>query len=102
MSGRHQCDQQEHNYVADAFNWEQRVKGEKEAARSWPENWGEVFAPHAPKTNQGKIRQLQKELDKLPVQGLMSNSQMSYTSMVPYPQGNRHNRKSSTFCDDDC
>ena len=48
MTGRHQCEETEHNFVADAFNWEQRVKGEVAAARAWSGNWGEVFAPDSP------------------------------------------------------
>jgi len=31
------------NAVADAHNWEQRVKGEIDAPRKWTESWGPYF-----------------------------------------------------------
>ena len=101
MAGRHQCDRTEHNYVAEAFNWEQRIKGENEAARAWTKNWGEIYAPNSPKTHMEKIHRLQQEMKKLPVQAMMSNSQLSYTPVVPYQEfGKDYKRKSSTLCDE--
>lgn len=80
MSARHQCDQTEHNFVADAFNWEQCMKKEREAARAWPGNLGEVFARKDPKTYSETIAKLKEKMEKLPVQAMM---QMSYTPVVP-------------------
>jgi len=91
MTARHQCDEVEHNFVADGHNWEQRVRGEIQAARAWVRplrhsasflcqfslqsikagNWGEVFAPDSPKTYKEKIDRLKKQMEKLPVQSMM-------------------------------
>lgn len=81
---RHQCDKTEHNFVADAFNWEQCMKKEREAAGAWSRNWGQVFAPDEPKTYAEKIAQLKEQMEQLPAQlAMVSNSQMSYTPAVP-------------------
>ena len=99
---RHQCDNTEHNFVADGFNWEQRVRGELAAARSWSEQWGDVFAPDNPKTYSQKIAKLKEKMEKLPVQAMMSNSQMSYTPVVPYKDhGKNYKRKTTDFSDED-
>ncbi len=97
MTSRHQCDRTEINYVAEAFNWEQRVKGENDAARQWSSNWSSVFAPNAPKSYSEKIEHLQKEMSKLPVCAMMSNSQMSYVGGRGYEEflTKSHARKSS-------
>lgn len=99
---RHQCDQTERNFVAEAFNWEQRCKGENEAARAWDNNWGQLFAPNMPRSYKDKIAQLEKQISKLPVQAMMSNSQLSYTEVVPYQEfGSKdYKRKSSALSDD--
>ena len=81
MTGRHQCDETEHNFVADAFNWEQRVKGELTAARTWTSNWGSVFAPNSPKSYSEKIAKLENRMKELPVQALMSNIQISILTL---------------------
>jgi hypothetical protein len=78
MAARHQCEQTEHNYVTEAFNWESRVKTEDDT------NWGEVFAPNALQIFNAKIQRLHKEIEKLPIQAMMSNSQISYTPVQPY------------------
>ena len=80
---RHQCDQTEQNYVAEAFNWEQRVRGENDAAREWNKNWGSLFAPNQPTSYKDRIQDLKRKMteEKLPVQ---SNYQMSYTKTNPY------------------
>lgn len=93
---RHQCDQTEVNYVAEAFNWEQRVKGENEAARQWASNWSSVFAPDSAKTYSEKIKHLEKEMAKLPVCAMMSNSQMSFMGKQGYEELSKsYGRKSS-------
>ena len=98
---RHQCDQTEVNYVAEAFNWEQRVKGENDAARQWASNWSSVFAPNAPKSYAEKTDQLQREIAKLPVCAMMSNSQMSYVGGKAYKElGKNYRRKSTGFEED--
>ena len=76
---RHQCEQSEYNYVAEAFNWEQRVKGEVNAAREWTSNWGTLFAPNQPTSYRERIDRLKQKMtmEKLPVQ---SNYQMSYSN----------------------
>ena len=102
MTSRHQCDQTEHNFVGDAFNWEQRVKGELNVARAWQSNWGEVFAPNAPKSYSAQIAVLKQQIEKLPVQAMMSNSQISYTHVVPYKEyGKSYKRKSNTLSEND-
>lgn len=103
MTARHQCDETEHNFVADAFNWEQRVKGELTAARTWTSNWGSVFAPNSPKSYSEKIAKLENRMKELPVQALMSNNQISYTNVVPYDDfgGKNYKRKSNTLFDDE-
>ena len=90
---RHQCEQTEYNYVAEAFNWEQRVKGENEAARAWTSNWGNLFAPNQPKSYGERIEDLKRKMtmEKLPLQ---SNYQMSYNKVEPYGEyGKDHRRK---------
>lgn len=100
-SDRHRCDKTEHNFVADAFNWEQRVKSELNISRAWSKNWGEVFAPDSPKTNAEKITKLKEMIDKLPVQAMISNTQLSFAPVVPYKEdGKDYKRKSSTFFDE--
>ena len=99
--GRHQCDQTEYNYVAEAFNWEQRVKGENDAAREWNKNWGSLFAPNQPSTYKERIYDLKRKMteEKLPIQ---SNYQMSYTKANPYRKfGEKdHRRKRCDMGDD--
>lgn len=87
------CEQTEHNFVADAFNWEQRVKGELTIARAWSGNWGDVFAPNDPKSYSEKIERLKEKMEKLPVQAMMSNSQMSYLPVVGYKEHGKNYRR---------
>lgn len=96
---RHQCDKTEHNFVADAFNWEQCMKKEREAAGAWSRNWGQVFAPDEPKTYAEKIAQLKEQMEQLPAQlAMVSNSQMSYTPAVPYKDhGKDYKRQKHEF-----
>ena len=92
----------EHNFVADAFNWEQRVKGEINAAKVWSSNWGEVFAPDSAKSYSEKIAKLKEKLATLPpVQAFMSTTHLSFTKVVPYKEsGKDYKRKSTTFGDE--
>lgn len=92
----------EHNFVADAFNWEQRVKGETNAAKVWSSNWGEVFAPDTAKSYSEKIAKLKEKLATLPpVQALMSTTHLSFTKAEPYKEsGKDYKRKSTTFGDE--
>ncbi len=100
-STRHQCDKTEHNFVADAFNWEQRVKSELNISRAWSKNWGEVFAPDSPKTNAEKIAKLKEKMEKLPIQAMISNTQLSFAPVAPYKEeGKDYKRKSTTFFDE--
>ncbi|KAL7486654.1 hypothetical protein ACHAW6_013086, partial [Cyclotella cf. meneghiniana] len=100
MTTRHQCEQTEINYVAEAFNWEQRIKGENDAARQWPSNWSSVFAPDMPKTNSEKIERLTREMSKLPVCAMMSNSQMSYVGRRGYKELGRDYRRKRSWEED--
>lgn len=96
---RHQCEQTEYNYVAEAFNWEQRVKGENDAARAWTTNWGLLFS-NQPTSYKYRIEELKRKMtmEKLPVQ---TNYQMSYTKVNPYREiGNKDHRR-KTYRDDD-
>lgn len=99
--GRHQCDQTEHNYVAEAFNWEQRVKTENDHAREWNKNWGSLFAPDEPTSYKERICDLKRKMteEKLPVQ---SNYQMSFTMVKPYRKfGEKDHRRKRCDMDDD-
>ena len=95
---RHQCEQSEYNYVAEAFNWEQRVKGEVNAAREWTSNWGTLFAPDQPTSYRERIDRLKQKMtmEKLPVQ---SNYQMSYSNNKSDPclctYGSKDHRRKS-------
>lgn len=92
---RHQCDQTEYNFVAEAFNWEQRVKSENDVAREWNKNWGDLFAPNQPSSYKERIEDLKRKItkEKLPVQ---SNYQMSYTKVNPYQKfGEKDHRRKS-------
>eukprot|EP00804_Cyclotella_cryptica_P017275 CCRYP_016824-RA/>CCRYP_016824-RA protein AED:0.01 eAED:0.01 QI:0/-1/0/1/-1/1/1/0/101 len=100
MTSRHQCEQTEINYVAEAFNWEQRIKGENDAARQWASNWSSVFAPDMPKTHSEKIALLTREMAKLPVCAMMSNSQMSYVGRRGYKEMGRDYRRKSSWEED--
>ena len=97
---RHQSDRTELNYVAEAFNWEQRVKGENDAARQWASNWASVFAPDTPKTYSEKIEHLKREIAKLPVCAMMSNSQMSYQGGKGYTELDKNYGRRSTWDED--
>ena len=99
-TGRHQCDETEHNYVAEAFNWEQRVKGENDAAREWSKNWGSLFAPDEPTSYKERISDLKRKMteEKLPVQ---SNYQMSYTKANPYRKFGEKDHRRKSVTDDD-
>mmetsp|Transcript_48449 Transcript_48449/g.58650 ORF Transcript_48449/g.58650 Transcript_48449/m.58650 type:complete len:129 (+) Transcript_48449:321-707(+) len=76
----------ERNYVSEAHNWEQRVKGEMEYARTWQQNWGELYAKNEPSDYSGRIAQLRKEMELLPVQSIMTNSQLSHGEIKPYKE----------------
>ena len=43
----------------------------------------QVFSPNSPKTYKEKIERLQQEIEKLPVQAMMSNTQISFTNFAP-------------------
>jgi hypothetical protein len=101
-SDRQHSDKKEHNFVADAFNWEQRVKGETNAAKEWSSNWGDVFAPDSAKSYSEKIAKLKEKLATLPpVQAMLSTTHLSFTKAEPYKDsGEDYKRKSTTFGDE--
>ena len=88
----------EHNYVADAQNWEARVKGELESARCWEANWGELYHEKS-EGNDGsggkdRIKRLEAQMKELPFTGAMTTHKMSYTvdNCTPYePTKHRRN-----------
>ena len=99
--GRHQCDQTDHNYVAEAFYWEQIVEGENDAAREWSKNWGSLFARDEPTSHKERISDLKRKMtkEKLPVQ---SNYQMSYTKAKAYRKfGEKDHRRKRCDMEDD-
>ena len=93
---RHQCEQSEYNYVAEAFNWEQRVKGEVNAAREWTSNWGTLLVNgNQPTSYRERIDRLKQKMtmEKLPVQ---SNYQMSYSNnKALFTYGSKDHRRKS-------
>ena len=102
MTADQHSGKREHNFVADAFNWEQRVKGEINAAKVWSSNWGDLFSPDSAKSYSEKIAKLKEKLASLPpVQALTSTSHLSFTKVQPYKEsGNDYKRKSTTFGDE--
>ena len=74
----------EHNFVADAHNWEQRIKTENEAAQIWSNNWGSLYVKDAPTTYAGKIAQLEAEIKKIPTASLATNTMLSYMGDKPF------------------
>ena len=92
----------EHNYVADAQNWEARVKGELESARCWEANWGELYHEKS-EGNDGsggkdRIKHLEKQIQELPFTGAMTTHRMSYTidNCTPYEQ-TKHRRNTGAL-----
>ena len=89
----------EHNYVADAQNWEARVKGELESARCWEANWGDLYHEGS-KGSGGKdrIKSLEEQIQKLPFTGAMTTHRMSYTvdNCTPYEQ-TKHRRNTGAL-----
>ena len=50
----------------------------------WERNWGELYTRGKPNSYGDKIRELEMDMKKLPVQNLMTNNTLSYTWNVPY------------------
>jgi len=77
------------------------VKGETDAARAWHANWGSLFAPNEPRSFSDKIALLKQQMEKLPTQALMSNTQMSFTEVKPYKEySNKSHKRRSAWNDD--
>merc|ERR1711988_1113663 len=75
----------EHSYVADAQNWEQRVKSELDAAKVWKDNWGPLFAPDAPKTYEDQINKLLSKAEEFKGAKLRTNNE-SYGVGEPFKE----------------
>lgn len=90
----------ERNYVAEAQNWEARVKGELDSARCWEANWGELLYNDGPGegSTQDRIANLEAQIKKLPVTGAMTTHQLSYTlkNCTPYEES-KHRRKTAAM-----
>jgi hypothetical protein len=96
------CDQeQERNYVAEAYNWEQRVKGELESARVWVSNWGSIYASNEAIDSKSKIRKLEEEIRQLPESCVMSNYQLSHQNCEAYEKC-QHRRMTGESIRDHC
>ncbi|GMI45071.1 hypothetical protein TrCOL_g6543 [Triparma columacea] len=80
------ADKSEHNFVADAHNFEQRIKVENEAAMIWNHNWGSLYSAGEPLTYEGKIAKLEAELKKIPAAALATNNMMSYHGDKAFPE----------------
>ena len=60
--------------VADAQNWEQRVKSELEASKQWYKDWGSLYAPTQPTNYEERIEKLQAKADQIPGVRLQTNN----------------------------
>jgi len=81
------------NAVAENHNWVQRIEGEQEAAEIWGRNWGELYAGDQPTDNKGMIRKIEEKMKHLPVQSMMTNSQLSFTWNKPYVEPKNYRLK---------
>ncbi|KAH8056395.1 hypothetical protein JL721_9995 [Aureococcus anophagefferens] len=66
--------------VADAQNWEQRVKSELEASKQWYKDWGSLYAPSQPTNYQDRIEKLQAKADEIPGVRLQTNNSIYGTA----------------------
>mmetsp|Transcript_17340 Transcript_17340/g.34775 ORF Transcript_17340/g.34775 Transcript_17340/m.34775 type:complete len:124 (+) Transcript_17340:2698-3069(+) len=87
--------EKECNFVAESHNWNARITREEESARVWTANWGELYGKSETKDNKEKIKSLEKEMQKLPASGTMSNYQLSHTWTTPYEDTTLHRRKNA-------
>ena len=76
-------DKGDHNFVADAQNYEQRVKAELEGAKQWYGDWGSLYCPDAPTSYDERIKMLQDKARKIPGVRLETNNS-SYGTGKPY------------------
>ena len=90
-------DKSEHNFVADAHNWEQRIKTENGAAQIWTNNWGTLYAEGQSKDYNGKIADLQKELSSTQSQPMATNTMLSYLGDKPFVEPTWQNYGKKTF-----
>lgn len=87
----------EHNFVADAHNWEQRIKVENSASQIWSNNWGTLYAAQLPHTYEDKIKALEKELKAIPVASMATNTMLSYLGDQPFDEIKTVNYGKKTF-----
>ena len=71
--------------VADAQNWEQRVKSELEASKQWYKDWGSLYAPSQPTNYQDRIEKLQAKADEIPGVRLQTNNSI-YGTGKPFKE----------------
>ena len=89
MTTRHQCDQNEHYFVAEALNYEQIIRGESEAAMAWTGSWSKLYAPSSPKSYRGKLETLRQKMENF------LSKQWCPTPVIPYREfGKDYKRKS--------
>lgn len=60
--------------MADAQNWEQRVKSELEASKQWYKDWGSLYAPTQPTNYEERINKLQEKANQIPGVRLQTNN----------------------------
>ena len=83
--------------VADAHNYEQRIKTENEAAMIWSHNWGSLYAAGEPIEYGDRIEKLEKEMNAIPTFSLATNSMISFTEPVPFDEPKWQNYGKKTF-----
>ena len=65
---------EEKSFVAEAQNWEGRVKAEVDAAKIWYKDWGSLYAPDMPDDYEARIAQLQEKADAIKGGRLQTNN----------------------------
>jgi len=85
----------EHNFVADALNYEQRVRSELEVAKRWYEEWGVLYCPEEPRCYQTRVDMLTKKSQEIPNHSYKTTSQ-EYGVGKPLPDITPKKYKGST------
>ena len=73
----------DHNFVADAQNFEQRVKAELDGAKQWYSDWGSLYCPEEPTSYSGRIKKLEDRAREIPGVRLETTN-TSYGTGKPY------------------
>ncbi len=78
------------NPLAEAFNWDQRVKTELEAPHKWNEAWGSYFDNGVPLDYSKRIEYLEREVSKFPASDMHP---FPYGVGKPFPQIDKDHRR---------